>query len=466
MARIETDPNYTSPTFSRATAATDPFKKEDVQQLAAAFSAHEHGAGKGLAVSRVANGSVSSAALALPLTVASSVRSTADTPAPSGGAGIELLYTTSGGGLGQVHSYDRTVGGTAGYRAIMMSGSNARMRAVRNDGFSVSLNADVSGNLYWDGGAIYINAANNTFFSTPTIQFSDGTVSCTLFCINGVMVGRANSFTLQQRDAVTPAAVNCGAITTTAVTASGAVIGSSLHPSGAQASYIGGHATEMDFQNPSGLYNFNQVGVKRIMFISPSVVGLDTGVLLQMVQGNRIYWSDTNSAIASISRTTYFDEYNSGWIFRNSATGFPQCLTISGTGEVNSGAGFHAYVGLGNPGFALSAPNTGGGQGQGMAVAWLTYSSAASKTNIVPFADAGAKVDAIRGYSYDSVSEVDQSLTPSIGFIAEEVEPHIPEVVSRNAEGVMVGMDYSRMSVVLWEEVRSLRERVSALEAA
>ena len=68
MARIETDPNYTAPTFSRATAATDLFKKEDVQALAAAMSTHDHdAAGKGLAVtgpingSQIADGSITSA---------------------------------------------------------------------------------------------------------------------------------------------------------------------------------------------------------------------------------------------------------------------------------------------------------------------------------------------------------------------------------------------------------------------
>ena len=48
MARIETDPNYTSPTFPRATAPSDPFKKDDVQALAAAVSGHTHTTGKGL----------------------------------------------------------------------------------------------------------------------------------------------------------------------------------------------------------------------------------------------------------------------------------------------------------------------------------------------------------------------------------------------------------------------------------
>lgn len=48
MARIEIDPNYTAPTFPRATEGTDVFKKEDVQALAAAMSAHNHTTGKGV----------------------------------------------------------------------------------------------------------------------------------------------------------------------------------------------------------------------------------------------------------------------------------------------------------------------------------------------------------------------------------------------------------------------------------
>ncbi|SRR6266576_346502 len=67
MARIEIDPNYSSPTFSRATAATDIFKKEDVQSVAAALSTHVHdGTGKGLAIaaSGIPAGSITSAMIA------------------------------------------------------------------------------------------------------------------------------------------------------------------------------------------------------------------------------------------------------------------------------------------------------------------------------------------------------------------------------------------------------------------
>jgi hypothetical protein len=65
MARIETDPNYSSPTFPRATASTDLFLKEDVQGVAAAFSTHDHSTGKGLVISTVslADGSLNGSKL-------------------------------------------------------------------------------------------------------------------------------------------------------------------------------------------------------------------------------------------------------------------------------------------------------------------------------------------------------------------------------------------------------------------
>ena len=63
MARVEVDPNFSNPTFSRATAATDLFKKEDVQNLAAAVSTHTHANGYGPAVARVAAGAIDAAAI-------------------------------------------------------------------------------------------------------------------------------------------------------------------------------------------------------------------------------------------------------------------------------------------------------------------------------------------------------------------------------------------------------------------
>jgi hypothetical protein len=50
--------------FPYANAATDPFRKEDVQVLAVAVDQHDHASTRGLAVARVAAGSVDATALA------------------------------------------------------------------------------------------------------------------------------------------------------------------------------------------------------------------------------------------------------------------------------------------------------------------------------------------------------------------------------------------------------------------
>jgi hypothetical protein len=77
MARIETDPNYSSPTFSRATAGTDLFKKEDVQSLASAVSTHDHSSGKGvaLAAGAIASGLITSGMIANGTIVAADIAS-------------------------------------------------------------------------------------------------------------------------------------------------------------------------------------------------------------------------------------------------------------------------------------------------------------------------------------------------------------------------------------------------------
>jgi hypothetical protein len=66
MSRIETDPNYSNPTFSRGTVASDLYKKEDSQLLAAAMSTHTHAPGYGLpiAASAIAPGSITGSMIA------------------------------------------------------------------------------------------------------------------------------------------------------------------------------------------------------------------------------------------------------------------------------------------------------------------------------------------------------------------------------------------------------------------
>ena len=118
MARIETDPNYSTPTFPRATAATDPFKKEDVQALAAAFSLHDHSIGKGLGASGVG--------IKTAIDMPDWFRSTGHTtPLPSSGQGLELYYEPSST-AGVVQAYNR---GAAALLPMLILGSTVGLYA-------------------------------------------------------------------------------------------------------------------------------------------------------------------------------------------------------------------------------------------------------------------------------------------------------------------------------------------------
>src|SRR5215471_13535582 len=99
MARIETDPNYSSPTFSRATAGTDIFKKEDVQSVAAALSTHDHSTGKGLAIggASLKDSSVTSAKIADGTIATADLANNAVTNAKLGTDTARLNLLTNGG---------------------------------------------------------------------------------------------------------------------------------------------------------------------------------------------------------------------------------------------------------------------------------------------------------------------------------------------------------------------------------
>lgn len=65
------------------------------------------------------------------------------------------------------------------------------------------------------------------------------------------------------------------------------------------------------------------------------------------------------------------------------------------------------------------------------------------------------KVKSLQGYSYNKIGINHRS----IGLIAQDVEKIIPEVVSRNTEG-MKGIDYGQMIALLVESVKELNNRL------
>lgn len=104
------------------------------------------------------------------------------------------------------------------------------------------------------------------------------------------------------------------------------------------------------------------------------------------------------------------------------------------------------------------------GQGAGQAISdgWTTYSSRRWKTNIQTLPNALAKVEQLRGVSYD----LKDTGKHEIGVIAEEVGEVVPELVSYEANGKDArGVDYSRLTALLIEAVKQQQQEIRGLKS-
>jgi Chaperone of endosialidase len=135
----------------------------------------------------------------------------------------------------------------------------------------------------------------------------------------------------------------------------------------------------------------------------------------------------------------------------------------SGLIEVNPGSAmsstFYNKVGVGtsSPTHLLEVVSGG----TTLADAWTVRSSRSSKTNIQQLRGALAKVEHLQGVSYDS--KVDGK--HQIGVVAEDVEKIVPEIVSRDPETKRVdGVDYSRLTALLIEAVKSQQAEIKQLQ--
>jgi Chaperone of endosialidase len=116
------------------------------------------------------------------------------------------------------------------------------------------------------------------------------------------------------------------------------------------------------------------------------------------------------------------------------------------------------HVGIGEtfPGRPLQI---GLGTGHAIADGWDTYSSRRWKTNIHTLDRALAKVEQLRGVSYD----LKGTGKHEIGVIAEEVGQVVPEIVSFEANGKDAqGVDYTRLTAVLIEAVKQQQRQIRA----
>jgi hypothetical protein len=119
-------------------------------------------------------------------------------------------------------------------------------------------------------------------------------------------------------------------------------------------------------------------------------------------------------------------------------------LTLGGMGQYAVKVG----IGTATPSNVFTIAQ---GSGQAIGDGWTTYSSRRWKTNIHTLNGALARVQQLRGVSYD----VTEGGKHEMGVIAEEVGAVVPEIVSWDKNGKDAqGVDYSRLTALLIEATK------------
>jgi len=118
---------------------------------------------------------------------------------------------------------------------------------------------------------------------------------------------------------------------------------------------------------------------------------------------------------------------------------------------INSSSGYAVYCD------ATTANKCGGNQ------AWYNASDRKLKENIQPIMNALYKVTNLQGVTYNMKN--DPTKTPQMGFIAQDVLPYAPEVVSYDTENDYWGMQSSQLTALLVEAVKELKAENESLKA-
>ena len=98
--------------------------------------------------------------------------------------------------------------------------------------------------------------------------------------------------------------------------------------------------------------------------------------------------------------------------------------------------------------------------GQLTAVNIVETSSIAIKENIQPIQNGLESILALRGVTYDRLDNNEHES----GLIAEWTEEVLPELVTRDADGTVVGIKYTKLTAYLIEAVKSLKAEIDELK--
>ena len=149
---------------------------------------------------------------------------------------------------------------------------------------------------------------------------------------------------------------------------------------------------------------------------------------------------------------------NATAIGANAVVGQSNALILGGT--TSNGYAVNVGIGTTTPSNVLTIAE---GSGQAISDGWATYSSRRWKSNIQTLQGAMAKVQQLRGVSYDLKANGKHE----VGVIAEEVGAIIPEVVTWEKNGTDAqSVDYGRLTALLIEATKEQQRDIQQEKAA
>ena len=127
--------------------------------------------------------------------------------------------------------------------------------------------------------------------------------------------------------------------------------------------------------------------------------------------------------------------------------------TAAFTGLSNNGTGYYACVNTAGGGSELATSTTACGA-----------SSIRYKENVADLTYGLNEVLALRPVSFDWKKDFMPGGTPQVGFIAEEVETLIPEVIGRDNQGTVMNLDYAKLTSVIVRAVQELYAQLTEIK--
>jgi hypothetical protein len=119
---------------------------------------------------------------------------------------------------------------------------------------------------------------------------------------------------------------------------------------------------------------------------------------------------------------------------------------------------FNGNVGIGTntPGYKLQVGNAADGS-QARANAWNLLSDASLKTTLIKPDNSLEMIEGINGYYFYWKSGSDK--TRQFGFIAQEVEKVLPEIISKGEDGLL-SLDYGKVTPLLVEAIKQQQRHI------